>query len=189
MSLFAASRQQRRVAADKQKKGLKAKANDVPERRELRGSYIRLEDASGEYKTEFREYPTRGIGTSGFPQLRFDGLPLIVVNVFYTILSLNHMVLGAPGSCPFLPTKVEKKSKQSCYEPVKRRRVTTGLDGYCECCQLRYEHVVYLHILIDMMFQLAFLSHHLWNLVVLGNFFPVLSRVAAVSIPALMHTA
>ena len=47
-------------------------ATKTPSRRLLRGSYIRLEDMSGKYKAEFREYPGFG-NVCGFPMLMFNG--------------------------------------------------------------------------------------------------------------------
>ena len=42
----------------------------TPNRRELRGSFIKLEDMSGKYRAVWKECP---LGVNGFPALRFDG--------------------------------------------------------------------------------------------------------------------
>ncbi len=47
-----------------------------PGKRSLRGSFIKLEDMSGRFRAEFREYPSRRVGADivcGFPALHFDG--------------------------------------------------------------------------------------------------------------------
>ena len=41
--------------------------------RRLVGSYVRLEESSGQYRAEFKEYPNTSTGKTGFPTLRFDG--------------------------------------------------------------------------------------------------------------------
>ena len=56
----------------------------------LKGSYIRLEDGSGLYRTEFREYKTTNGGKTGFPNLRFDGT-LVAFDAF--LLSAIYLLV------------------------------------------------------------------------------------------------
>ena len=112
-------------------------------RRDLIGSYVRLEDGSRLYRTEIREYEARKDGTSGFPALRFDGLAF-PLKVGVACLRIYNRT-GPLGSCPFRPLVTRDDSDDSDdagREAGKRPRpllhAVDKLDGYCECCNVKY---------------------------------------------------
>lgn len=125
----------------KRERGLYPSQRRQPaQRRILSGSFIRLEDASGLYRTEYREYPTGKDGKSGFPVLRFDGAFWMMV--LGVSLSCVLISTGPPGSCPFLPIQTPERGDagKTHQDPERKtfRHAVERLEGYCECCKMRY---------------------------------------------------